>query len=64
MELPKAFVERMQQLLGDEYPTFAHALTHTEQPVSIRINTSKGAQAPDNATRVAWSGGTGYYLPE
>ena len=64
MELPKAFVERMQQLLGNDYDSFAHALTHTEQPVSIRINTAKGAQAPCNATAVPWSGGTGYYLPE
>lgn len=64
MELPLAFIERMQQLLGEDYPSFAHALTHAEQPVSIRINTTKGAQAPINAQLVPWSGRTGYYLPQ
>ncbi|MBR3950972.1 MAG: rRNA cytosine-C5-methyltransferase [Bacteroidaceae bacterium] len=64
MELPLDFTQRMQQLLGSDYPAFAHALTHTNQPVSIRINTAKGAQAPAEATLVPWSGGTGYYLPQ
>lgn len=64
MELPLAFVERMQRLLGDDYTKFAHALTNIEQPVSIRLNNLKGAQAPDNATAVPWSGGQGYYLPQ
>lgn len=64
MELPQPFIERMQQLLGDDYPQFAHALIHSEQPVSIRINPHKGATPPTNAKAVPWSGGTGYYLPE
>ena len=64
MELPHSFIERMQRLLGDDYNNFAHALTNIEQPVSIRINNLKEAQAPANASQVAWSGGTGYYLPK
>lgn len=63
MKLPPLFTERMQQLLGNDYEAFAHALTEAEQPTSIRINIHKGAQAPAKATPVPWSGGSGYYLP-
>ncbi|MBE6306892.1 MAG: rRNA cytosine-C5-methyltransferase [Bacteroidales bacterium] len=63
MKLPPLFTERMQQLLGNDYEAFAHALTEAEQPTSIRINIHKGAQAPAEATPVPWSGGSGYYLP-
>ncbi len=63
MKLPPLFTERMQQLLGNDYEAFAHALTEAEQPTSIRINIHKGAQAPAEATHVPWSGGSGYYLP-
>ncbi len=38
--LPKAFIERMQQRLGNDLPSYIRALS-VEPPVSIRLNPSK-----------------------
>lgn len=61
MELPKSFVERMQQQLGDAYTRFEVALQHPP-PISIRLNHRKLANQP-NLPAVPWTA-SGYYLPE
>lgn len=63
MKLPQSFTERMQRLLGEESESFLQALTEQQQPTSIRLNRSKGGEAPDIAQPVEWSAGDGYYLP-
>lgn len=64
MNLPQPFVERMQQLLGNDYEAFVQALVAAEQPVSIRVNSAKGAIMPIGAQVVAWSGKVGCYLSQ
>lgn len=64
MNLPPLFVERMQQLLGDDCNAFVQALVDAEQPVSVRVNVAKGVMPPADAKVVPWSGGVGYYLSQ
>jgi hypothetical protein len=39
--LPKAFLNRMSQLLGQEFPLFLQALTGTDRSYGLRVNTLK-----------------------
>lgn len=59
-QLPLAFTNRMQQLLGQEYDSFIVALNEPS-PVSIRINKHKSCN--ETGERVKWCE-NGYYLPE
>lgn len=61
VELPAAFVERVSQdpFLGD---SLLHALD-TEQPVAIRINSSKGNTVFEGLEEIPWSK-HGFYLKE
>jgi 16S rRNA C967 or C1407 C5-methylase (RsmB/RsmF family)/NOL1/NOP2/fmu family ribosome biogenesis protein len=61
MELPKSFVERMQQQLGTAYTPFEAALQQPA-PVSIRLNSLKIPTSPQ-LPPVPWTN-SGYYLPE
>lgn len=53
MPLPTAFVERMQQQLGAEYPAFAAALD-LPPPVSARRNPLKNFNWSENFEKVKW----------
>lgn len=61
MTLPAPFEQSMRQLLGDDYEAFRDALLG-EPAVSIRLNRSKCAIAPDYEP-VPWAT-DGYYLKE
>lgn len=61
MELPVDFVRRTRTLLGNEYDSFEAAL-EAETPVSIRLNSRKGALPPVSGTQIPWCD-RGYYLP-
>ena len=61
LNLPAAFVARMQHQLGPDYPAFAAAL-ETPPPVSIRINPRKPAFDTTGLTPVPWCA-EGFYLP-
>ena len=64
MELPKDFIQQMQELLGaDEYQEFHRALTQVESPTSIRINPKKKISPPVGSEPVPWCS-DGYYLSE
>lgn len=64
MELPKDFIQQMQEMLGaDEYKEFHHALTQVESPTSIRINPKKKISPPVGSNTVPWCS-NGYYLSE
>ncbi len=41
MELPRAFAERMQRLLGAEYADFCHAFEEEDAVKGLRVNTTK-----------------------
>ena len=62
--LPKAFVERMRRLLGDDYDAFEQALQGTPT-VSLRVNPRKPAESEDVLVSdgVPWCA-TGRYLAE
>ncbi|EJX02151.1 tRNA and rRNA cytosine-C5-methylase, partial [gut metagenome] len=49
-------------MIGDEFNQLERAL-NDEIPVSVRINRSKGINAPKGGSPVAWCD-SGYYLPE
>ncbi len=57
--LPEAFVLRMQQQLGDDYPGFEASLQQPP-PVSIRLNPKKKSSMEGNP--IPWCS-TGLYLP-
>lgn len=61
IELPKAFVERVHKdpFLGD---SLLQAL-ETEQPVAIRVNSSKGSSVFNELEEIPWSK-NGFYLRE
>ena len=64
MDLPKAFLERMEQLLGEEYPAFAAALCREERYAGVRIVKPAARDAVlslmSGAERVPWCP-DGYY---
>ena len=39
--LPKAFLSRMAELLGEEFPAFLNALTEGKRTYGLRVNTLK-----------------------
>ena len=61
VELPEAFVERVKNdpFLGD---SLLRALNE-EQPIAIRINSSKGVSVFEGLEEIPWSK-NGFYLPE
>lgn len=70
MNLPKDFVERMQDMLGSAYPAFVHSYEEKKLQ-ALRVNTLKGSveefldKAPffekDNARQVPWEPNGFYY---
>jgi len=61
-QLPPAFQDQMQTLLGDEFPAFEAALGEPA-PVSIRLNPRKPAVDTTELERVPWCA-DGFYLPQ
>ncbi len=67
-ELPGAFLNKMAQLLGEEYPLFLAALTEEERSYGLRVNTLKltpeelRARVPWELEPVPWSP-AGFYYP-
>ena len=51
MELPKSFIEQLQQLLPNEWQELCEAIVGTEPSVSVRINTQRSATVPADALR-------------
>lgn len=41
VELPKSFLSRMAELLGDEFPVFLQSLTGADRSYGLRVNTLK-----------------------
>ncbi len=70
MELPKAFVRRMESLLEHEYSQFAEALTRGDRTYGLRVNTLKiapeslRAMAPWPLEAIPWSPDGFYYPPQ
>ena len=68
MALPQAFEQRMQRLLGEEYPAFRDALARP-QARGLRVNPLKitpeafARQAPFTLTPVPWAA-EGFFYPE
>ncbi len=58
--LPPAFIHRVQETLGEQFPAFLEALRQPA-PVSIRLNPLKLTSSP-NLEPVDWTD-TGFYLP-
>ena len=54
MELPKSFIEQLQQLLPNEWQALCEAIVGTEPSVSVRVNTQRSATVPADALRVPW----------
>lgn len=67
VQLPTAFVKRMEQLLGDEFEAFMAAYDHTPH-AGIRVNTLKipveafKAISPFELRPIPWCS-TGFYIP-
>ena len=61
MQLPTAFIQATQEILGNEYPSFEASLRE-ESPVSIRLNRNKNGIS-SGSEKVVWCD-TGYYLKE
>ncbi len=67
VQLPTAFVKRMEQLLGDEFEAFMAAYDHTPH-AGIRVNTLKIAvedfkeRSPFELRPIPWCP-TGFYIP-
>ncbi|WP_018110558.1 16S rRNA (cytosine(1407)-C(5))-methyltransferase RsmF [Thermus igniterrae] len=67
--LPKAFLSRMAELLGEEFPAFLKALTQGPRTYGLRVNTLK--LSPEDLLRIApwplrpipWCP-EGFYYPE
>jgi 16S rRNA C967 or C1407 C5-methylase (RsmB/RsmF family)/NOL1/NOP2/fmu family ribosome biogenesis protein len=62
MELPQAFKQQMQEILGTEYDDFLKSI-NDETPVSIRINPAKPIELSWNTEKVPWSK-LGFYLDQ
>ena len=68
MALPAAFEQRMQRLLGEEYPAFRDALARP-QARGLRVSPLKiapeqfAAQAPFALTPVPWAP-EGFFYPD
>lgn len=62
MQLPEAFVQQMQEQLGQDWPAFYNALA-SPPPVSIRWNSLKNLLSQENYEGVKWNA-NGVYLPE
>lgn len=68
MALPQAFEQRMQRLLGEEYPAFRNALARP-QARGLRVNPLKispeafAARAPFTLTPIPWAQ-EGFFYPE
>ena len=68
MALPAAFEQRMQRLLGEEYPAFRDALARP-QARGLRVSPLKiapeqfAAQAPFTLTPVPWAP-EGFFYPD
>ncbi|GEM90245.1 16S rRNA (cytosine(1407)-C(5))-methyltransferase RsmF [Oceanithermus desulfurans] len=69
-ELPGAFLNKMAELLGDEYPDFLRALTEEPRSHGLRVNTLKlspaelRARVPWALEPIPWSPAGFYYPPE
>ncbi|MEK3851027.1 RsmB/NOP family class I SAM-dependent RNA methyltransferase [Paenibacillus sp. FSL R7-0340] len=67
VQLPTAFVKRMEQLLGDEFEAFMTAYDHTPH-AGIRVNTLKipveefKERSPFELRPIPWCA-TGFYIP-
>lgn len=67
--LPEAFTQRMQEMLGEEYPAFLQSYEE-EKKQSLRINPLKGdkdaflSQNPFTLTQVEWEENGFYFEPE
>ena len=63
--LPQAFLDRMKNQLGEQYPAFLHSL---ERPraVALRFNPLKGTtpELPFVGEKVLWEGNGFYYDPD
>ena len=62
MQLPGAFVEKMKELLKEEYNEFENAICN-EQSVSIRLNRAKAGGVNRELESVGWCDDA-YYLKE
>lgn len=63
LQLPDAFVKRIQKTLGKEFKDFTDSL-NTEAPTSFRINPNKfHLEFSHNIEKVSWSN-TGFYLDQ
>ncbi|GIW37692.1 MAG: ribosomal RNA small subunit methyltransferase F [Meiothermus sp.] len=66
--LPKAFLTRMSELLGEEFPHFLQALTGADRSYGLRVNTLKLSPeqllqiSPWNLEPIPWSP-EGFYYP-
>ena len=60
--LPDAFVSRMQDQLGSEFPDFLEAL-HAKPITSVRLNPRKPGAEFSDGYAIPWCEG-GFYLPE
>lgn len=61
-DLPKAFLDQMQEILGEEFESFLEAL-EDKTPVSLRLNPLKPAADFPDKSPIPWVP-NGYYLPE
>ncbi|AEB11497.1 16S rRNA (cytosine(1407)-C(5))-methyltransferase RsmF [Marinithermus hydrothermalis] len=70
MRFPKAFLHRMHDLLGEEYPAFLKALTAQDRSYGLRVNTLKleprafQALSPWPLEPIPWCPEGFYYPPE
>jgi len=63
MDLPKDFTDRMKQMLGDEYDSFARAFSDNEYYVGLRVKPDKKelfSEILKNCEQVEWCS-DGYY---
>lgn len=60
-KFPPAFLLRMKNILGNEFPEFIHSL-NSPSPVSIRLNPSKQTSGYEKNEKVLWCA-SGRYLP-
>ena len=61
MNLPASFITRTSQLMGEDVCKALCDALEKESPNSIRMNTVKMEQLPDEAQRIPWTS-AGYYL--
>lgn len=69
-ELPGAFLNKMAELLGGEYPAFLRSLTAEKRSYGLRVNTLKispeelRARSPWPLAPIPWSSAGFYYSPD